>query len=104
MGTSTSYHKDLPMKMGYRPPGTSLLWKNGSKRQYSSKTKTSNVRDFLPVIGTVGRGMDGFRGPSGAHFVVYSLLVLGPKYQILPSKRFCAIVTPEKRDTWMRNG
>ena len=24
-----------------------------SKRQYSSKAKSSNVRDFLPVIGTV---------------------------------------------------
>ena len=24
-----------------------------SKRQYSSKAKNSNVRDFLPVIGTV---------------------------------------------------
>jgi hypothetical protein len=24
-----------------------------SKRQYSSKAKGSNVRDFLPVIGTV---------------------------------------------------
>ena len=41
----------------------------------------------------VDRGMDGFRGPSGAHFVVCSLLVLGPKYQILPSRRFCATET-----------
>jgi hypothetical protein len=31
----------------------------------------------------VDRGMDGFREPSGAHFVVCSLLVFGPKYQIL---------------------
>jgi hypothetical protein len=38
----------------------------------------------------VDRGMDGFRGPSGAHFVVCSLLVLGPKYQVLPSRRFVA--------------
>jgi hypothetical protein len=38
----------------------------------------------------IGRGMDGSRGPSGAHFVVCSLLVLGPKYQILPSRRFWA--------------
>jgi hypothetical protein len=45
----------------------------------------------------VDRGMDGFRGPSSAHFVVCSLLVLGPKYQILPSKRFCATETPENR-------
>ena len=52
----------------------------------------------------VDRGMDGFRGPSGAHFVVCSLLVLGPKYQILPSRRFCATETPEKRNAWMRNG
>jgi hypothetical protein len=37
--------------------------------------------------------MDGFKGPSGAHFVVCSLLVLGPKYQILPSRRFL----PQKR-------
>jgi hypothetical protein len=37
----------------------------------------------------VDRGMDGFRGPSGAHFVVCSLLVLGPKYRILPPERFC---------------
>jgi len=52
----------------------------------------------------VDRGMDGFRGPSGAHFVVCSLLVLGPKYQILPTRRFCATETPEKRNAWMRNG
>jgi hypothetical protein len=48
--------------------------------------------------------MDGFRGPSGAHFVVYSSLVLGPKYQILLSKRFWATETPENRKAWMRNG
>ena len=36
----------------------------------------------------VDSGMDGFRGPIDAHFVVCSLLVLGPKYQILPSRRF----------------
>jgi hypothetical protein len=47
----------------------------------------------------VDRSMDGFRGPSGAHFVVCSLLVLGPKYQILPSRRFWATETPEKRET-----
>jgi hypothetical protein len=52
----------------------------------------------------VDRGMDGFRGPSGAHFVVCSLLVLGPKYQILPYRRFCVTETPEKRHAWMRNG
>ena len=52
----------------------------------------------------VDRGMDGFRGPSGAHFVVCSLLVVGPKHQILPSRRFCATETPEKRNAWMRNG
>jgi hypothetical protein len=43
-------------------------------------------------------GMDGFRRPSGAHFVVCSLLVLGPKYQILPSRRFCDTETLEKRN------
>jgi hypothetical protein len=43
-------------------------------------------------------GMDGFRGPSGAHFVVCSLLVLRPKYQILRSTRFCATGTPEIRN------
>jgi len=48
--------------------------------------------------------MDGFRGPSGAHFVVCSLLVLGPKYQILSSMRFCATETLEKRNAWMING
>ena len=48
--------------------------------------------------------MDGFRGPSGAHFVVCSLLVFGPKYQILPSKRFWATETPENRNAWMING
>jgi hypothetical protein len=48
--------------------------------------------------------MDGFRRPSGANFVVCSLLVLGPKYQILPSMRFCATETPEKRIIWLRNG
>ena len=47
-------------------------------------------------------GMDGFRGPSGAHFVVFSLLVLDPKYQILPSRRFWVIETPENRNAWMR--
>jgi hypothetical protein len=52
----------------------------------------------------VDRGMDGFRWPSGAHFVVCSLLVLGPKYQILPSRRFCVTETPENRDAWLRNG
>jgi hypothetical protein len=52
----------------------------------------------------VDRGMDGFRGPSGAHFMVCSLLVLGPKYQILPSRRFCVTETPEKRNAWVRNG
>ena len=52
----------------------------------------------------VDRGMDSFRGPSNAHFVVCSLLVLGPKYQILPSRRFCVTETPEKRNAWMRNG
>ena len=52
----------------------------------------------------VDRGMDGFRGPSGAHFMVCSLLVLGPKYQILPSRHFCVIETPEKRNAWVRNG
>jgi hypothetical protein len=52
----------------------------------------------------VDRGMDGFRGPSGAHFVVCSLLVSGPIYQILPSRRFCATETPRKRNTWLRNG
>jgi hypothetical protein len=46
----------------------------------------------------VDRGMDGFRGPSGAHFVVCLLLVVGPKYQILLSRRFCATETPEKRN------
>jgi hypothetical protein len=49
----------------------------------------------------VDRGMDGFRGPSDAHFVVCSLLVLGPKYQFLPSRRFCVTETPEKRNAWM---
>jgi hypothetical protein len=48
-------------------------------------------------------GMDGFRGPSGAHFVVFSLLVLGPKYRFLPSRRFCATETPEHRNA-RRNG
>jgi hypothetical protein len=38
----------------------------------------------------VDRGMDGFRWPSGAHFVVCALLVFGPKYQVLPSERFWA--------------
>ena len=52
----------------------------------------------------VDRGMYGFRGASGAHFVVCSLLVFGPKYQILPSRRFCVTETPEKRNAWMRNG
>jgi hypothetical protein len=52
----------------------------------------------------VDRGMDGFRGPSGAHFMVCSLLVLGPKYHILPSRRFCTTKTLEKRNAWMRNG
>ena len=46
----------------------------------------------------VDRGMDSFRGPSDAHFVVCSLLVLGPKYQILPSMRFCATETHEDRN------
>jgi hypothetical protein len=41
----------------------------------------------------VDRGMDGFRGPSGAQFVVCSLLVLGPKHQNLVSRRFW----PQKR-------
>jgi hypothetical protein len=48
--------------------------------------------------------MDGFREPSGAHFVVYSLLVFGPKYQVLPPMRFWAIETPENRNDWMKNG
>ena len=52
----------------------------------------------------VDRSMDGFRGPSDAHFVVCSLLVLGPKYQILSSRRFCATETLEKRNAWMING
>jgi hypothetical protein len=52
----------------------------------------------------VDRGMNGFGGPSGAHFVVCSLLVLGPKYQILPSRRFCVTKTPENRNARMRNG
>ena len=52
----------------------------------------------------VDRGMDGFRWPSGAHFVVCSLLVSGPKYHILPPTRFWAIETLEHRNTWMRNG
>jgi hypothetical protein len=46
----------------------------------------------------VDRGIDGFGRPSGAHFVVCSLLVLGPKYQILPSRRFCVTETPENRN------
>jgi hypothetical protein len=46
----------------------------------------------------VDRGVDGLRAPSGAHFVVCSLLVLGPKYQILPSMRFRVIETPGKRN------
>jgi hypothetical protein len=49
-------------------------------------------------------GVDGFLGPSGAHVVVCSLLILGPKYQILPSKCFFATETPEKRNAWLRNG
>ena len=52
----------------------------------------------------IDRGMDGLRGPSDAHFVVCSLLVLGPKYQILSSRRFCVTETPEKRNAWMKNG
>ena len=52
----------------------------------------------------VDRGMDGFRGPNGAHLVVCSLLVLGPKYQILPSRRFCGTETPENRNILLRNG
>jgi hypothetical protein len=51
----------------------------------------------------VDRGVDGFRGPSGAHFVMRSLLVLGPKYQIFPSRRFCVTETPENRNAWMSN-
>jgi hypothetical protein len=50
--------------------------------------------------------MDDFRGPSGAHFdnvfVVCSLLVLGPEYQFLPSRRFCVTETPENRNAWMK--
>ena len=40
----------------------------------------------------VDRGMDGFRRPSGAHFVVCSLLVLGPKYPL-------GVFGPQKRVT-----
>jgi hypothetical protein len=51
------------------------------------------------------RGMDGFRGPTrGAHFVVCSQLILGPKYQILPSMRFWATETPQNRNAGVRNG
>ena len=28
----------------------------------------------------------------------------GPKYQVLPSRRFRATETPENRNIWMRNG
>jgi hypothetical protein len=55
----------------------------------------------------VDRGMDGFRGFSGAHFVVCSLMVSGPKYQIwhlgvfVPQKRLEQKRLDEKR---LRNG
>jgi hypothetical protein len=52
----------------------------------------------------VDRRMDGFRGPSGAHFVVCSLLVLGPEDRFLPPMRFGATETPENTNAWMRNG
>ena len=38
------------------------------------------------------------------YFVVWSLLVLGPKYQVLPSWRFWATKTVENRNDLMRNG
>jgi hypothetical protein len=50
----------------------------------------------------VDRGVNGFRGSSGAHFVVCSLLVLRPKYQILPSRRFWAAETLENKTAWMK--
>jgi hypothetical protein len=67
--------------------------------------RTLSVMDFGCFMGIwartlrVDRGMDGFRGPSGAHFVVCSLLVLGPKFP--QNTKFChpgvlgATETPE---------
>ena len=46
----------------------------------------------------VDRGMNGFRGQSGAYFVVCSVLVLGPEYRVLPSRHFRATGTPENRN------
>jgi hypothetical protein len=59
-------------------------------------------RDWLSGISSVSFAHHA--GPNDAHFVVCSLLVLGPKYQNLLSMRFCVTETPENRNTRMRNG
>jgi hypothetical protein len=52
----------------------------------------------------VDRRMDDFGAPSDAHFVVCSLLVLGPKYRVLPFQRFWSTEMLETTNAWMRIG
>ena len=88
------------------PPGDTVVgaWRPPRQPRTLSVTVVGCSMGIWARTLRVDRGMDGFRGPSGAHFVVCSLLVFGPKYQILPSRRFRVTETPENRNAWMRNG